>query len=414
MSSRSGLPLFDPERLRVYPRIAVVLYVLAAVVLVVTASAMIDVFGKPLGSDFITFWAASKLTLQGSALAAFDPQQIFAAEKLAVPANELVFLWSYPPSYQLVVAPLAWLPYFVAFALFVGLGLALYVASLRPLFDEMFVQGRDQIFLVLAFPAVFICAMHGQNAFYSAAIFAGGLILSERGRPWSAGFVLGFLICKPQLGVLLPLAFICAGQWRLLVATGLSALAICVAATLVFGVELWVAFFANAALVREVMEQGLLPLSKMPSAFAFVRELGGSVTFAYGAQGLSALTAAVATAFVWWQRGADRLSFAVLIAATLLVPPYSFDYEFTILAPVLVILGSDMALRGAVRWEKVALVVFFVWPVVVAPLAEDTHIQSGFLLFVAVLVFAVRRALVTEDTLMKEDLAASLPTHGAI
>jgi len=408
MISRPDLPLFDPERMRVYPRMAVAFYVIAAVALVVTASAMIDVFGKPLGYDFITFWAASKLTLAGDALAAFDPQRILAAEQMAVPANALTFLWNYPPTYQLIISPLSLLPYFVSFAFFVGLGLYLYVVTLRPLFDARLAAGRDAVFLALAFPAAFICAMHGQNALYSAAIFAGGLFLVERGRPWVAGFVLGFLICKPQLGVLLPLAFLIAGQWRLVFATGLSALVICGAATAFFGIELWAAFFSNTVLVGEIMDKGLLPLSKMPSAFSFFREFGVSTYLAYMAQGLASVVAAGVMAYVWWRHGPDRLSFAVLIAATLLVPPYTFDYEFAILAPVLVILGSDMAQRGASFCEKTALVTFFVWPVVVAPLAEASHVQTGFLFLVAVLAFATRRALSAEET------RRSLPTPAAI
>ena len=408
MTSRADLPLFDAERLRVYPRIAVALYLIAAMALVVTASAMIDVFGKPLGYDFMTFWAASKLTLAGDALAAFDPQRILAAEQMAVPANEFTFLWNYPPTYQFIIAPLALLPYSVSFVLFVGLGIYLYVATLRPLFDPRLAFGSDAVFLALAFPAAFICAMHGQNAVYSAAIFAGGLLLAERGRIWLAGFVFGLFICKPQLGILLPLAFLMAGQWRLVIATGLSALVICGVATALFGIELWTAFFSNMTLVGEIMDKGLLPLSKMPSAFSFFREFGVSTHFAYVAQGLVGLAAAGVMAYVWYRRGLDRLSFAVLIVATLLVPPYTFDYEFAILAPVLVILGSDMARCGASFREKAALVTFFIWPMLVAPLAEATHIQTGFLLLVAVLALAAGRALRVED------MRPSLPTPVAI
>jgi hypothetical protein len=393
MTSQSGTPLFDPERLRVYPRLALVVYALAGLALVLSATAMIDVFGKPLGYDFITFWGASELTLQGNAIAAFDYQQILAAEQMAVPKNEMVFLWHYPPVYQLFVAPLALMPYVLSYFTFVGIGLALYVQALRPLFDERLAQTRDAVFLTLAFPGAFICAFHGQNSFYSAAIFIGGLLLLERGRPWMAGCVLGLLIYKPQLGVLLPLVFLITGQWRAFIATGLMAAAVTGLATMVFGVELWEAFFRNTALVRGIMENGFLPWSKMPSAFIFFRDLGIGEPVAYAAQIVTAIGAAAVTAYVWWQKGQTRLSWAVLISATLLVPPYTFDYEFAILAPVLVILGSDMAARGARFHEKCMLVALYVSPVAVSPFAGATHVQVGFLLLVSSLVLSTVRAL---------------------
>ncbi len=386
-------PVFDPQRLRVYPRLAVGLYVVAAIVMVVNATAMIDVFGKPLGYDFITFWAASHLTLAGDALAVFDFYRILQAEQLAVPANTQVFLWHYPPVYQMFVAPLALMPYGLSWLVFVSAGLALYATTVRLLLVEGFAPKADVVFLLLAFPGVFICVFHGQNSLYSAAIFAGGMLLLERGRPWLAGLVLGLLIYKPQFGLLLPLAFLVSGQWRVMLATGLSALTICGLSALFFGPDLWVAFIANAPVVREVMEQGMLPWAKMPSAFVFLADLGVSLSVAYGGQVLVMLAAAATTALVWWRQGPTRMNWAVLIAATLLVPPYTFDYEFAILAPVLAILASDMSMRGSVLRERIGLVALYVLPLVVAPFAQATHFQIGFLLLVLALVMATRRAL---------------------
>ncbi len=401
--------LFDPERLRVYPRMALAVYVLAGLAVVASATAMIDIFGKPLGYDFITFWGASHLTLAGDAVGAFDFHRIFGAEQLAVPANAQVFLWHYPPIYQMMVTPLALLPYGVSWLVFVGLGLCLYIATLRPLFDERLAAGADAIYLALAFPGAFICVFHGQNSLYSAAIFAGGLLLLERGRPYLAGLALGTLIYKPQFGVLLPLAFLAAGQWRVFVATGASALAITGLATLLLGPDLWLAFFANAPIVREVMEQGMLPWAKMPSAFIFLRDLGVPQTIAYGAQVLTALGAAGAVCLVWWRLGATRLAWAVLIAATLLVSPYTFDYEFAILAPVLVIVGSDMAAHGASLREKVLLVMLYVTPLLVVPFAQAIHLQIGFPFLLLALGLALRRALVGLPL-----GAASLSTPGSL
>ncbi|MCE9648021.1 MAG: DUF2029 domain-containing protein [Parvibaculum sp.] len=393
MSFPTSMPLFDAERLRVYPRMALAVYVVAVIGIVATSTAMIDVFGKPLGYDFITFWAASHLTLGGEAAAAFDVQRIFAAERLAVPAGDSIFLWHYPPTYQLLVAPLALLPYVAAYLVFVGASLVAYVATLRHLIDERLAGKRDALFLLVAYPGAFICLFHGQNSLYSAALFAGGLLAMERGRPYLAGLVLGLLVYKPQLGLLLPIALIASRQWRVVLSTGATALGLAALSAIVLGPDLWLAFLKNAPLVREIMEEGFLPWYKMPSAFIFFRELGLPAPFSYALQGVTALGAAACVALVWRHAGPSRLAFAVLVSATLLVPPYTFDYELAIAAVALVILASDMALRGATRFEKISLVGLYVMPVALAPIAEHTHLQIGFPALLLMLFLSVKRAM---------------------
>ncbi len=380
-------PLFDEERLRVYPRLSLLIYLLAAIAVVASSTAFIDVFGKPLGADFITFWSASLLTLQGHAADAFDVHRIFAAQQIAVPADQRIFLWHYPPTFQLVAAPLALLPYLVSYFVFTIGTLALYVFTCGRL-----LKLKETAILLVAFPGVFICAFHGQNSFLSAALFAGAVLATER-RPALAGVLLGLLAFKPQFGLLIPVAFIASRQWRLFFITGATAAAFALVAMLVFGADLWIVFFRDAPVVRQIMESGLLPWGKMPSAFVFFRMLSVPAMVAYAAQALTALGAAGAVAWVWYRQGPTRLAFAVLVSATLLLTPYIFDYEFAILAVPLAILASDMVDRGATRNEKIALVALYGMPAIAAPLAGATHFQIGFPLLLLALGFSVRRAL---------------------
>jgi hypothetical protein len=385
-------PFFDRERLRVYSRLIVFIYIVAASALVVTSTAMIDRFAKPLGYDFITFWAASHLTLAGEAAAAFDTHRIFAAEQAAVPANTSIFLWHYPPTYQLLVMPLALLPYIAAFLVFVGATLLAYVLVLRRFIDERIADSREAVMLLLAFPGTFICVFHGQNALLSAVLFGAAILAAERGRIWCAGLALGCLAYKPQLGVLIPIALVASGQWRLFFAIGASALGFVAISTLVLGPDLWLVFIRNMPLVREIMEAGFLPWHKMPSAFVFFRYLGVSEPIAYGAQLLTMVGAAASVALVWSRCGVTRISWAVLIAATLLVPPYTFDYELAIAGLALALLASEMARRGASRREKAALVFIFAAPALLAPVAQATHVQIGYPALLLLLALCVRQA----------------------
>jgi hypothetical protein len=192
-------------------------------------------------------------------------------------------------------------------------------------------------------------------------------------------------------------ALIAAREWRLFFSTGAVALGFAGLATLILGPELWLVFIKNGPVLREVMEDGLLPWHKMPSAFIFLRYLGTPEGFSYAAQGLTALGAAACVAIVWRRLGATRLSWAVLISATLLVPPYIFDYELAITGVVLIILASDMIKRGATRFEKIALVAFYIMPGVLAPFVEHTHLQIGFPALLFLLYMSMKRAMsVTE------------------
>ncbi len=392
MTDRSGDILFDAERLRVYPRMAIAAYAVAAIGIVVTSISMIDLFGKALGYDFITFWAAAHLTLQGDAAAAFDPAKIFAAEKFAVPANAVIYLWHYPPTFQLLAAPLGLLPYFLSYLLFVAASLLAYIFALRPLVAGDGDLVREREMLLLAFPGLFICAMSGQNSLFTAALFAAALVAHERGRTFLAGAALGFLAYKPQLAVLVPVALLAGREWRLFFATGIAAALFAGISTLVFGVDLWFVFLKDAPLVRQIMEDGFLPWEKMPSAFIFFHYLGVPASIAYVPQMLTAVAAAVSVMFVWRRDGATRLSWAALVAATLLVSPYIFYYEFAIMAVPLAILASDMSARGATRNEKIALLFLYLLPVIVAPVAQATHIQIGFPALLMLLGWTVRRA----------------------
>lgn len=385
-------PLAHLERLRIYPRMAFLQYLLAGIGLVLSAKAAIDIFGKPLGYDFITFWGAARLTLDGHAASAFDTSAILAAERLAIPANVDVYLWHYPPTFQLVVAPLALFPYWLAWLIFVSASLVIYGLALWNLVKVRGLGAWDKFFLLYGFPGVFLAVFHGQNSLISAALFAGAALSMEK-RPGLAGVFLGLLAFKPQLALFVPLALVAGRQWRAFFAAAITASAFAAVATLVFGVDLWIACFKDAPLVRKLLEEGWLPWSKIPSAYVFVRMLGLPNVVAYGLQAVTTLAAAASVAFVWHRQGASQLAFAVLVVASLLALPYSFDYEFAFFAVPLAILASDMDRRGSSRNEKVTLVLLYFMPIFVAFVAGATHFQIGFPALVAALILCVRRTL---------------------
>jgi Glycosyltransferase family 87 len=380
-------PLFDNERMRVYPRIFLGAYLLGALILVVISKDMVDPLGKPLGYDFITFYSASKLTLAGDPAAAFDLTKIFAAQQSIVPKSEMPFQWAYPPTFQLIIAPLALMPYGVAYGVFMALTAAAFFFALC-----LIPQARPYRLALMVAPGTALCIFHGQNALLTAALFTGGVALFER-RPLCAGFLLGLLAFKPQMGLLLPIAFVAAGQWRAFFGAAAGALLLSALATALFGLGLWQVFFDHFAFIELIMRNGWLPWPKMPSAFVFCRLLGLPEQVALAAQIATALGVAGTVAVLWRRTGPTPLAWAALITGTLLLMPYVFDYELAILGLPLALLASDMSLRGAKTAEKALLLLALAVPFLMAPFAGASHLQIGFLTVLLLFGLCARRGL---------------------
>ncbi|HEX6979587.1 MAG TPA: glycosyltransferase family 87 protein [Alphaproteobacteria bacterium] len=375
------------ERLRIYPRIFIAVYVIMAVAWVLMSADLVDPKGKPLGYDFITFWAASYLALAGEAAAAFDVTRIVAVEQMAVPGSPAVFLWHYPPPFHLIVLPFALMPYLVAYAAWVASTLAASAGVIR-----RFAPRPETLALVLAFPGTFVNAFHGQNGFLSTALFGAALLLLPA-RPVAAGVMFGLLCYKPQLGLLVPLALLCGRQWVALASAAATALAFAGLSTVATGWDAWAAFFRNLPTVRLLLDDAMLPWAKIPSVYVGLRMLGFGVTPAYVVHGAVAVLVAATVARVWWLRAPLRLSAAVLSAGAVLIPPYLFDYDLALLAIPLAILAWDGLSRGWRSGEREILVLAWLVPMTAPIIAMPTGINVAAPCLGALFIVAVRRAL---------------------
>ena len=62
----------------------------------------------------MAFWSASSLVLSGHGLDVWDPIAYTNAQSALFPHTSSSYLWFYPPTFLLVVTPLALAPYPVA------------------------------------------------------------------------------------------------------------------------------------------------------------------------------------------------------------------------------------------------------------------------------------------------------------
>jgi alpha-1,2-mannosyltransferase len=158
----------DDKRVRAYSLILLAISTIGFAAWVIMAPHGIDRAGKPLGPDFMSFYAASKLALSGYAANAWNPVAHQAAEDSIFGRPLGYWAFFYPPAYLLLCWPLALLPYGLALPAWLGATTTAAVVLLRR-------WAKDVPWIVLlAFPALWLNLGNGQNAALFTALMAGG------------------------------------------------------------------------------------------------------------------------------------------------------------------------------------------------------------------------------------------------
>ncbi|MBN3841145.1 glycosyltransferase family 87 protein [Burkholderia sp. Ac-20349] len=328
----------------------------------------------PLSQDFSAIWSAAWLAAHGRAADVWHFDALFAIQQIAVPGMNLengVLLWLYPPSMLLLVLPLGWLPYMAAVVLWLGITCVLFAAVIHAT-----VQRGTAWLCALAFPAVFVTVIVGQTSLFTATLGGLGLLLLNR-RPVWAGICFGMLMMKPQVAILIPLALLCAGQWRALAAWA-ATIAACVAlAALAFGTDSWLAFAHAMHEVYQVVGAGHAKLARMPTVFALAAMAGWPAYVASGLQLLSASIAAIAVVYAWRGACSYALRAATLACACLLVSPYLYDYDLTWYGIVIAWYVRYAWTHGWRRFDREWLVLLWLMPL--AGLAVVPHLSFQFM-----------------------------------
>lgn len=364
-------------RLRTYSLILLAAYALAIITWVVLSRGLSDINGKPLGTDFASFYAAGSLALDGRAASAYDMAIHHARELQLFGPRAPYYAWFYPPFFLLLAAPLAVFPYLSALATWQLATFALYFAVMRAILLTGSLTRSQTVLGLLAttaFPAVFINLGHGQNGFLTAALLGGALVALPR-RPVLAGLLFGLLAYKPQFALVIPVALLAAGQWRSIAAAVITGAALILGTVAVFGIDIWTAFAASTDLSRKMLLQdGDVGFEKLQSVFAAVRMWGGSVSLAYAMQGAFSAVVIGSVAWVWRRSHDDHVKAATLSVATALASPHILDYDLMILGPAIAFLAVAIAKHGAQRYEITMLAAVWLAPLMSRGISSATGI----------------------------------------
>lgn len=186
----------------------------------------------PIHSDFHALWSYARIAQQDGAPAVYDPSHLAQAE-IALgrdPLRPAPLPFAFPPPFLLLIWPLGWFGYATGYAVWSVVTLALLLCALP--------RGRG---IVLLAPATAATIYFGQSGLLFAALLVGGLRMAMRGgaAEWLGGVLLGIAACKPQLGLLVPVALLAMGAWRAIIAACAIGAVLIGATSLLFGVAIW-------------------------------------------------------------------------------------------------------------------------------------------------------------------------------
>jgi hypothetical protein len=381
----------NQERLTVYPRLLLCIYVATYIYLVfpgIVGPNLLDRYGSPIGTDFSGFYSGAVLARSQGPAAVYDLGKMRAAHEQTIGAmTDSIggWWWVYPPTCLLMMLPFSFLPFFVALGIWLISTFSIYFGAIRRIAPV-----PQTIWLTLAFPGTYQNFIHAQNGFLSGAFFGWGLFLVDRSPFWG-GSLLGLLTYKPQMAALVPIALLAGRRWKALAGAFFSASCLILASFLILGREVWGAYWHFIPVARKLYESGVMPIFKIGTVYNAVLLAGGSYEGARLLQAIVMVAAMAVVFWVWWRDLSLPIRASVLVLGTLLFTPHALPYEFVLLALPLAWLGWEGYSKGWLPAEQPLLLLGWLLPLLI-PALGMTRLQLTPLILVTLVVMALRRS----------------------
>lgn len=366
-----------------------------------------DGIGHPFGEDFINFWSAAYLALHGHILTAYDFAAFHHFHTRLVGYEMNLYHYSYPPVMALVTLPFGLLPYPAAWLVWQVGGWLAFALCLRK------VTPGNWLLLSLAWPALYVNTISGQNGCWIAAITGWGLLLLQSHRCFAAGLVFSLLMIKPQLAWLFPIALLSGREWKALTGMIVGAVCLFLATLAAYGPTAWYAWHERVGILRRIiLENGGGVMHRMMSVFVFVRHAGGGLTLAYAAQAIASLIAASLVVLIWRKTATTQYAFrwraATLIFAMLAGSLYVTDYDCIILAMACALIWPVADLEG-----REALACAAIAPILTSAIAKGTPVALGSFMLWPALFWIARQCFRNRKGVQMESGAATGMLSGA-
>jgi hypothetical protein len=300
--------------------------------------------------DFLTFWLGARVAAQH--LNFYDPA-IYQAQALPLhPSHGFVLEilqvgYAYPPTSMLLMLPLGWFSYSIAYAWWYAASFAALGVALTVLWRSV-VRGGSMGWaltaaLVLAFRPSLETVSLGQTNFF--VLLALSLVFVLRSRGASGAWLALGVVAKPVFVLAAPW-FLLRRHWRGVAVTAVSFVLLGAATIALFGARTAGAYFRDHVVARFPHYVYAQPVNDSVLA-ALLRELHvhtmSALSTVIPAYLLISLVLAAITAWAAWRGGEDGApwSLGAAWAFALLAYPSSLSHYSVALLPVLLALAAD-------------------------------------------------------------------------
>jgi len=327
--------------------------------------------GRPMGSDFVQFYAAGKLLNQHQPAVIYDIPAFTKLQHDAVPemAPTQMLVFGYPPVVAELFRPFALLPYRWAYCVWLAFSLTLYASSLWLLFRTLLRENyrRTAFLLALSAPMYTLETWIGGQlsviGFFAVVLF---LCCFEKRWPVLAGLALGLATYKPSLVAIPAAVMILGGCWRMLAGLSMSSGLMILGSIATAGVDglwLWLlrlrVFSAYA-----ISNESILRRTKYVDLNSFFTVLLGASSLERGIATLATSAAFLILAWHWWRsrhqeaHETQRYLWAATLAWTMLINIYVPVYDTIVLVPAAALVARSLADRG--QREQMSLQVWLI------------------------------------------------------
>lgn len=337
--------------------------------------------------DFMTFWISLKMAVAGHLDLSYIPDEIYAVYLHTIHPvdNDRINFNVYPPAFYLLIFPLVFFPVRVAYGLFVTMTFVTYARTLRHI-----LPWRDLFWPLLAYPAVWLTLIQGQNAFLTATLAATALLSMENNQKKMAGFWMGLLVVKPQLVVAIFFALWVRREFQTLGIALLTGAGL-MGGALLFGDSAMINWMSSLKLNASVIKDNPALLQFVPTTFSFMRLSGASAVVSGLVQGGVGIVALMTLRSILIMTTSWALAGAAIMVTSFLILPYVGFYDFAWLAFPLAWMTSRGLKRGWLPGELWGLGATWFLPFCFYLVSRHSNIPFAPLTLMALLFLIWRR-----------------------
>ena len=329
--------------------------------------------GRPMGSDFVEFYAAGKALNQHQPALIYNIPALTKLEQESLPAmsRTQMLIFGYPPVVGQLFRPFALLPYKWAYCAWLVFSLVLYATGLSLLFRGWAHASyhRTAFLLSLSAPMFTLETWIGGQlsvvTFFAVALF---VYCFENRWLALAGVALGLLTYKPSLIAIPAAMMILGGCWRMF--SGLCGSSVLLllgsfATAGVSGLRLWVAqmkVFAGIATTNET----IIRRTKYVDLNSFFSILLGGSSTARAVATLAATAAFVFMGWIWWRarrqsHDVQRYLWGATLTWTLMINIYAPVYDTILLIPAGALIARSLYFRSKREQAGLQLWLIALW-----------------------------------------------------